>query len=366
MKKTTFTLFFIGVLMALTLASCSKESQDDIASSTKSVELKIAGLTAQTPETKAIGNETKTAYAATLSSATVIFYSGDNVYNTYTTSTSLTISDLENGHVFHGINKRATDVMVVGNKTVTETTITQIKAKTVSIEDEQGQAVTLVGASPLGAGSTTLHPDDGDDIVTLYEVNVEIAPLVARFEIKSIECSDLENFETLVLNRIGLFNFAEKVTLDGTISGPIITLGKYTGETGYTGNIFPISRPVGVSPEYPWYQFGVAAPWSFDNLGVAVLTPAAKSVTAGEDKVWAYNFIPEATTNIMLQMDEDSFVRTNGFTGTSGFEAGKIYQMEYTFKEENIGTFDPDAIVCAEVTVTVKKWDIVEVAPTFE
>lgn len=364
MKKRIFTLFFAGVLLAMTLSSCHKENNGTNAAATKSIELKIAGLTPTV--TKAIDDETKTAYAAALSSATVIFYSGDTVYDTFTTGTetdNITVADLEAGYVFHGIDNAATDVMVVGNRAVTGGTVSAIKAQTVSIAAEQGDGVTLVGEASLGGGQMTQHPEDGDQIITLVEAEVSIVPLVSRFEIRSIGCSDLgtDYTEGLVLNTIGLINFAENVTLGGTVSGNIITLGTYNP---YSGNIFPDPKPTDPKFEdYTWYQFGVDAGWSFDSLE-AELTSVANSVAAGEDKVWAYNFIPGSTTNIMLQLNENLFVRTSGFGVT--FEPGKIYQLDYTFKEENIGPFDRNAIVCAKVTVTVKEWQIVAVTPVFE
>lgn len=368
---------FLVTLAALSMAACS--NNDEIPGmnneGTKSVALRLDGLATST---KAVGDPQEAGKIA-LSNLTVYFTDGTNILKKETlNSESPAWSELTTtGHVFHQLPSAVNAIQIVGNsdgKTITEGTVTALKGSVLKAAGEQEFTnVTLFGEDTELTKTTA--DEHGDNV---YTATVDLKPLVARFEIGNIACTDMGTgpVSGFDLKVIGLMDFNSGVTLAGAASGTEYTLAN-------------VLEP-GSEPAEGKVIFGEAddeADWAWDKITGATNITDAIPWNPGEsgDKKFVYQFIPNKLANgkmAQVKLVLDNVVWTDGTNNPfnsivtakfqkggedlTAFEAGKIYTVDYKFKGENVGPWNPDDVKCVQINVTVTSWEIVALTPVFE
>lgn len=369
------TRFFAIAMAALSLAACSKENTENNGNvdGTKSVALRFEGLSTST---KAVGDP-QSAGQITLKNMTVYFTDGKNILKKEVlNSDSPAWAELTgDGYVFHQLPSTVSQIQIVGNsagKTITEGTVDALKASVLKAAGEQEFTnVTLFGED-IELTKTTAD-EHGDN---MYTATVDLKPLVARFEIGNIACTDMGEgpVSQFDLRVIGLMDFNSAVKLDGTVAGTEYTLGN-------------VLEP-GSEPAENKVVFGEAddeAGWAWDKIAGATNITDATPWNPGEGKKFVYQFIPNKLANgkmAQVKLVLDNVVWTDGTNNPfnsvvtakfqkdgqdlTAFEAGKIYTVDYQFKGENVGPWNPDDTKCVQINVTVASWEIVALTPVFE
>ena len=266
------------------------------------------------------------------------------------------------------------------------------------VEEGSDPAITSTKAKMTlyGTGELTeiANPDaTTDGVAVAYQATVSIKPIVSRIEVTGVSCTftttgtgDVVDYTSVTLKGIGLFDYYNTMSLDGT------TVTDYMDAT-------KIVKPSEEAPEggYIFLPTIETALWAYDYIK----TPDYTNVTMqGSGKVelkkgeanatFAYNFFPvtddvtsatdadKVLANIRLLVDatpasgtaqNNNYVVTTNFRNEAGTvikpEPGKIYQFAYDFDEENIRQeWDADTKI-VYVKVNVLEWDIVPVTPSF-
>lgn len=372
---------FLVTLAALSMAACS--NNDEIPGmnndGTKSVSLRLDGLATSS---RAIGDAQKAGQIA-LSNLTVYFTDGTNILAKKSLSTANTTEWAEltgAGHVFHQLPSAVSQIQIVGNstgKTITEGTVAALKASVLKAAGEQEFTnVTLFGEdTSLESQAPQASDDHTNDVL---KAEVPLSPLVARFEIGNIACTDLGTgpVKQFDLSVIGLMDFNSGVTLAGTASGTEYTLANVLepGSQAVQGKVI----------------FGEAdenADWAWDKISGATNITSPTSWNPGEsgDKKFVYQFIPNKLADgkmaqVKLVLDNVKWTdgTNNPFNSVvtakfqkdgvdlTEFQAGKIYTVDYQFRGENVGPWNPDDVKCVQINVTVANWEVVALTPVFE
>lgn len=370
------TRFFAIAMAALSLAACSKENTENNGNvdGTKSVALRFEGLSTST---KAVGDPQSAGQIA-LSNMTVYFTDGTNILKKEVlNSESPAWTELTGaGYVFHQLPSTVSQIQIVGNsagKTITEGTVAALKGSVLKAAGEQEFTnVTLFGED-IELTKTTAD-EHGDNV---YTATVDLKPLVARFEIGDIACTDLGEPTCPVsqfdLRVIGLMDFNSAVKLDGTAAGTEYTLAN-------------VLEP-GSSAEAGEVVFGEAneeAGWAWDKIeGVTIKDK--NDWNPETNRKFVYQFIPNKLADgrmAQIKLVLDNVVWTDGTNNPfnsvvtakfqkdgedlTAFEAGKIYTVRYQFNGEHIGPWNPDDTKCVKINVTVASWEIVALTPVFE
>lgn len=368
-------------LMGLCLISCSGESenvspvgpdgeQDVLVRIDYNGEIKGKSIT--DPST---GTEAEVLFNAVM----LVFCDESTVYKVVELTHG---SDMEevttDGKRVTGIDPQADNILVIGNhqaKEIDYSSVASIKASSLSATVEQNMSnVTLYGEGALRQNPTVSNG------VTVYRPEITIVPQVSRFEIGKISCSDLGNrYAGITLKSIGLTDFVTSRSLDGSSSSLLLKWGSVRDGV-YSGNIYePGTPPPGdgsIDPFYIWGDTPVIG-WSNDPIqgGVELRSPSDFYPT--DDKVFSYNFFPTAQfPSIRLELlDVESvnpnetidfrWVRTSGF-GNVTPELGNIYKVDLKFREENVGPWNPGDALIVEVSVSVRKWEIKMLDPSFD
>lgn len=372
---------FLVTLAALSMAACSNNDEMPGMNNdgTKSVSLRLDGLATSS---RAIGDAQKAGQIA-LSNLTVYFTDGTNILAKKSLSTANTAEWDEltgEGHVFHQLPSAVSQIQIVGNstgKTITEGTVAALKASVLKAAGEQEFTnVTLFGEdTSLESQAPQVSDDHTDDVL---KAEVPLSPLVARFEIGNIACTDLGTgpVKQFDLSVIGLMDFNSGVTLAGTASGTEYTLDNVLepGSQAVQGKVI----------------FGEAdenAGWAWDKISGATNITSSTPWNPGEsgDKKFVYQFIPNKITGnkmaqVKLVLDNVKWTdgTNNPFNSVvtakfqkdgvdlTAFQAGKIYTVDYQFRGENVGPWNPDDVKCVQINVTVANWEVVALTPVFE
>ena len=397
--------YLLVACAGLGLFACNTEDEVPAVDTgkTKSVVLKIEGVTPM-PTTKAIDAAT-TNTTMTLKDVKIVFYnqSDNKIYR---------IVELESGDadwasitgsgvVYHNLSQLVDAVLIVGNykgKAITWTDAGTIKSSKLDASGENTEPapsndskdyVTLFDDDKTLTISTTT-PDPDPEHAVLLDAVLTLKPLVARFEIGNIQCSNLNEalYASFRLEGIGLIDFNRKVDL-GTGIAELPRLG-ITVPTPSTAPYIlpPLTSPV-PSGQYAFGDELSEIAWSYEPIGNIVMddstdiyNPDLGAVTGGGK--YAFNFFPgnpAGTTrgfpniklilNNVTPLDPLVTVPFNNVTTISFAEtpltatAGHIYQINLIFKEVNIGPWDPTAVICVNVVVTVQPWTIHQLTPTY-
>ena len=371
---------FLVTLAALSMAACSNNDEMPGMNNdgTKSVSLRLDGLATSS---RAIG-DAQSAGKIALSNLTVYFTDGTNILAKKSLSTANAAEWAEltgEGHVFHQLPSAVSQIQIVGNstgKTITEGTVAALKASVLKAAGEQEFTnVTLFGEdTSLESQAPQVSDDHTDDVL---KAEVPLSPLVARFEIGNIACTDLGTgpVKQFDLSVIGLMDFNSGVTLAGTASGTEYTLDNVLepGSQAVQGKVI----------------FGEAdenAGWAWDKIsGATITTTTPWNPGVSGDKKFVYQFIPNKLANgkmaqVKLVLDNVKWTdgTNNPFNSVvtakfqkdgedlTAFQAGKIYTVDYQFRGENVGPWNPDDVKCVQINVTVANWEVVALTPVFE
>lgn len=399
-------------MAAMVFSSCSKEEggADISDKSLKSVTISLANVkaqaAAQTMGTRsALDKEIEGGTQVKLTNFQIFFSDGTNLYlgkaadgSPITHFFAGENMNTETSKSFHFLPASVNKVIVIGNVrdaegavitsgnssiTVTEGTSTEENTLknvlNLQIDKQQdAEELTLYG------DCTTLQPkqedhNSGDDAHAnpVYEAEVNIAPLVARIEVKNIACTDFGSYAEFKLEKFAFNNYYKSIEAN-------------------TKTLSEIERTK-ITPENVFDYFNAlektegTTPWHWEEFSNAVLAKSDK--TKVTDNPFYYHFFVDgkAFTGDKINGNETEgypqlLLKLTGYSGTnqSGtetplylatttlnsngtpiteFEAGKIYQVSFSFSEDNIS--QPDK--CIEVTVKVASWTIVpDVTVSFE
>lgn len=407
-----FNLMLAASMAAMVFSSCSKEEggADISDKSLKSVTISLANVkaqaAAQTMGTRsALDKEIEGGTQVKLTNFQIFFSDGTNLYlgkaadgSPITHFFAGENMNTETSKSFHFLPASVNKVIVIGNVrdaegavitsgnssiTVTEGTSTEENTLknvlNLQIDKQQdAEELTLYG------DCTTLQPkqedhNSGDDAHAnpVYEAEVNIAPLVARIEVKNIACTDFGSYAEFKLEKFAFNNYYKSIEAN-------------------TKTLSEIERTK-ITPENVFDYFNAlektegTTPWHWEEFSNAVLAKSDK--TKVTDNPFYYHFFVDgkAFTGDKINGNETEgypqlLLKLTGYSGTnqSGtetplylatttlnsngtpiteFEAGKIYQVSFSFSEDNIS--QPDK--CIEVTVKVASWTIVpDVTVSFE
>ena len=385
---------FIAAMAIAALVSCSNEKDDTIlTSSKKSVSISIANAVSSRAATlveatdaddvEAVGSEGQLLTAGTavvsaeLDDMTFLF-ANDNgeivqIKSAADSSTPEGVNDAEEYTLtFHNITEAATQIAVVrygdmqpldivGDNLETVRNEAANEAENAEVELDQ---ITLYGSSLLTANGTCTGEDG--HVYNLYTAKVDLAPLFARVEITYVECTDLGeatyNMATDTTVDPAAVKGYDEVTLKDIKFGADKYTYSFAANTILKGKYDPTVAEDPVRANYT-----ATRKYAFDATGAKNLawniaqqpafsdeTPLTMSVATH-----AYDY-SNATKNTTLTVV--------GLTGEDGavstFEAGNIYRLDLDFKEANLDNYGDG--ICVNVEVTVAKWVVNIVEPTFK
>ena len=230
-----------------------------------------------------------------------------------------------------------------------------------------------------------------DDVVYhVWKADVNVAPAFARFEVRSIKCTDLgdDNHDYVVDSE------GNKVLTDGNPTLNLTTYGfdelllksltlTYGGDD-YTAPDFGTQRLYG--------SYVPAADYTYlydTNTYEGTANRSAENTTANEytpkteNGAWSWNLAPGTFEALVLNIDAYAYdydidlggsrnfpLTVTGLSKTAGgntndgsvFEAGNIYYIDLVFTESNI--MDDEGI-CVDVVVTVNAWKVAQRYPIY-
>lgn len=231
-------------------------------------------------------------------------------------------------YTFHKLPETVQQVGVIalrGNTAPATLTAAEELWKT-ETKDAEVANIVVYGKSGQMAQNGTCTVDGID--YPFFEGKVRVAPAHTRLEVTSIQCTDLGQ------NEYGY----SKITLD-----------KMT--------------------------FGGADEQTLGN----VLASKDDVATAGENKVWSWNWLaPKAVANLVVDLTVEGKNYTvaipkktltiNGYNkegqAITEFAVENIYKLAIPFTESNIDS--TDAYICVDVEVTIAKWIVNTITPTFQ
>lgn len=378
----------------LGLFACSNEdvSTEVDNSADNSIVIKLDGLTTSRSIGDATTGNNNESVTTTLNDVAIVLSDGSTIYgvNTLTNSDSewAQLTTTASGYIIHQVSSHVREVHVIGNyaenqvlknwvestqATPSSSTVSAMKALVVKANTQQNfTKVTLFGedvALTSAAESHTGHTS------TTLEANVELKHLVSRIEIGNIQCTNLgTTYSELTLKYIGLLNYYNQITLDGTTPSVSMTLDNVLEPTPVNNN--PSEEKYSWNATYSDNEYS----WAWDKIADNTkLTTSSSAWNPNTDQKFVYQFIPNqiASKNFNVKLYLDATEKTGGATSafntvTASFgtqidaTAGKIYKVNFAFVEDNIGSWNPSEDICVKVKVTVQNWTIKVVTPTFE
>jgi hypothetical protein len=383
---------------ALVLTSCQNDGVQETTDTgaKKSVTVTIANIAAPAPATRATQSDfTPTSIpVADVADLTVYFLDGTTVVDSRALSSGDLVSttpdhptDVSREYTFHQIPETADDLVITNIAGATSAGLLTGTLGALELENYQGAytaatndapaalpEIPVWGESGAWTGPTTVS---GDDYPRYNAGEVTVAPQLARIEIGNIACLDLgsqfpdASGHYVRFGSLGLVNVGIHDTKVGTFGA--------TGVTNYP------NTPAGTTA---WNTAG----WNKDAItGTDKTLNGHKDVAANmetyNDEVFGFNVVPGAVPNIILEISgateneiegveipgtvnatDRFFVKSVGLTGVTGFEAGKIYQVDFEFNSKDVLPWDgQEDFICVDVTVVIPDWVIVdEVTPVFE
>lgn len=367
----TKNILFTALAALAVLVSCNKEETSPTGDNTpKSITIALGGTS---QGSRATGTPITTTTPVALSKAYVLFSNGINLVkfkgqggtDTYMDAfTDITQLKSTEGVTFHYLPAEVTEVIVVGNidQTTLETCVGEGKTNTKAALEAITR--TLAQESPANLNTLTLYgvstglvpqTDKDDEDHNYFKATVELKPLVARLEIRNVQCTDLgSEYTKLAISQIALANLYKQAPIKGTPASsnllPAVTAGyeEFFADNSATNGD------------------------TYDQVALEITDAQAKP-TVGAGQTLCYHVfggtIPEILARITKTDNNDAtsfgYIQTSGFTGltTPHFEAGKVYTVDLTFQEETVT--EPDT-KCIAVIVEVANWEVVPLTPTYD
>ena len=213
----------------------------------------------------------------------------------------------------------------------------------------------------------------GESLFHVWKAEVNVAPAFARFEVRSIKCTDLGalnadgNDATYDLDELKLnsltWNYTDK-TGNVEYAAPdfsAILYGVYTPAAGYTYKYDQNTCPAGSERSAEYKPTNGAWSWN-------VLPGEFKGLTVDID-AYAYDYQVSYETDesdrsfpLVVTGLESRDAEGNSTGEDNKFEAGNIYHIDLIFKQDNIKSKDG---ICVDVVVTVNPWKVVERYPIY-
>ena len=234
------------------------------------------------------------------------------------------------------------------------------------------ETMVLCGYSTLkDTGATHMV---GESLFHVWRAEVNVAPAFARFEVRSIKCTDLGalnadgNDATYDLDELKLksltWNYkttAGDVEYAAPADFSATLYGEYVPADGYT---YPYDKNTCTATERSAEYKPTNGAWSWN-----VLPGEFKGLTV-DIVAYAYDYqvsykadesdrkFPLVVTGLATSRDDKGNV-----TGEdNNFVAGNIYHIDLIFKQDNIKSQDG---ICVDVVVTVDPWKVVERYPIY-
>lgn len=415
-----------GLLTAASLAlvACSNESDPVMGgedNAPKKVVLKLEGISQGTKSTD--GNTTdegSNKHSVSLKDVAIFLYAdGGIIYE----AKEIGSDDDEwsnigtAGITFENVDPAVNKVMVIGNynnievnnnfgtaASLINTKAADLLGKTISLKSQNISALESDDATTstkavmtlFGKTENNIADSNGDGI---YEAAVSIKPIVSRLEVSKVSCkfvtpvgSGISQNATVVVNGIGLFDYYNTMTLDGTALTQLMDATM----------ILEPGTPSASDGKYVFLGDAADWNWAYDktensNYNNTLQGDGSEKTVEMTKKTsgsatFAYNFFPvtsgstidgtssaakdQVLANIRLRVKvtdgvesgKDYVVTTAFRDGTGSVVSpapGKIYQLEYAFETTNIREDWGDDKIKVNVTVTTVDWDIVAVTPSF-
>ena len=341
----------------LAMVACSKDDTASVLDTTKkSVSIDISN--ALTP-TKAVTNTAGATNVACTKAEDLVFgfcnASGNLV-------TALTVADAvqqaDGSYTFHALDQTISRVYVIangaGSNKITKANAPASYDIAHQLWNAQTPNVEWNEIIVFGHSSITHLKDGGEDVFCevegykypLFGATVTVVPNHARLEVSQIACSDLGT----KYNKIAL----KSLTFAGTFTE---VLGDPT--TGYV-------LDATASPAVTSLTAGAGKVWSW-NVKETVAPDLVVGIEALEGNGWT---IPSGTSHRTVTVADykapglyanTANVDSNGYI--EKFVPGEIYQLNLTFKEENM--HNDSNMLCVDVDVQIANWVVVPVTPVF-
>lgn len=313
-----------------------------------------------------------------LTAGTAEHVTGTTNVDTYAPGASSTV-DGKTQYVWHNVPAAVTSVAIVRDMTNDvlnaivpgETDLDDVKA----FADDDTNLNRSLDEIFLYGEDLVLDEDDDCAIVNgieyqYYLGEVRVAPLFARFEINSIQCTDLGDdngdgdVNTYGFDELTLTDLTWK-TAKGSYSIP---LSEFM-ETTMWGSYVPTTTVAGAD----------ANTWTGEGDRTNYLTTTMVEPTE-TTTVWAWNIMPTtfdsmkvkfnaaaydyalADKQVELDVIDISLDETATEDSNFAFEAEKIYRIDLAFVENNLGG---KAGLCVKVTVDIAEWEVKTVYPVF-
>ena len=380
----TFRIMCAAMVAAMTLASCQKEQAPED-KGLKSVEIKLNNVAVAT---KAVGGldydlEGKNIQ---LNSIQFFFSDGTTLYeakdinqgkaDVYFDADELVAM---NGNIkasFHFLPASVKKVIVLGNYTEKAVAKETDLDATLSIADYQDvENFPLYAEAPLSSFTVEEHTIDGSTAdYKLYKVNLDIYPLVSRFEITSIGCSlPTGSSKIMKVNKMAFADFYDKCSLrtgDGDLlrsvvleEEPIFNYFQKQMLTSKWNNDF-FNEVDGVQLEgnsHPVMELSVDNPYDDTDIAYNFFCKGAPSPTLLFDITTFQSAAYMAEKNGAPAFLYTKTYRLNSGDPVTIFEPGKIYRMDVRFAEDDL----THQAVCLDITLNVVKWTVNIVTPEF-
>ena len=349
MKKYLFAALALTALVA-----CSKDPVDDVlTSSQKSVTISIANLASDTRAvggaTTGVTNETKA--STELSRIHILFANQQGEI--------LRVEAITTGtQQYHLLPAQVTQIAAVGNVTSAPSIGENLSEyetlwKTEDVDAAYSDLVVYSGGKTLTpAGTCTVEGNEYNH----YTANVTVAPYMARIEVTQISCTNFgaqyNGFDAIGVTGMKLAGGAVTNVGDTANKPYTFTLGTFANDDAVS---------TGTTTNYVMKQT------------TDILKPT------GDGIVWSWNIVPQSTTDNTLTTSlyvsgwdyttsvpvREVIINSykNGLEDITAFAGGNIYRFGINFSYENIEAVDD--YLCADVTVTIQPWTIVETTVGF-
>lgn len=414
---------FVCAMALAAFVSCSKDEPTALETSKKSVSITIANAVSSTRAVDALTAED--VVMDTDGSVGKVLNAGQNVVSAeytdleflfankngeiveiHTPADAVVTSDNDDAEVhsltFHRVTEAATQIAVVKYGDMDELKVGDNLA---GIRDEAAdesknneivlEDITLYGASDIAWDGKSTCTVDGVNF-NLYTAAVDVAPLFARVEISGIECSDLgdatfgmaintidptvavKGYDELTLNNITFgthgkytYAFAEGTKLLGRYNGDITTNGGtrpdfedtriYAFDATAKSTLADVATATNADGKYTANNAATMLAWNIAPQAA----PSFTAATEDADEVISNPLVLSLSTHAydFTNATKDSSVTVKSL-GVEDFEAGNIYRLYLEFAESNIDNYNDG--LCVNVEVTVAKWVVNIVNPTFK
>lgn len=377
MKKYLFAALALTALVA-----CSKDPIDDVlTSSKKSVFISIANMASDTRAATTGGTTTGNgANVACANAGDLKFLFADKTgkilatkeWNPNAVQNQNTAGSTNEGVgndpntaqiAFHMLPEQVTQVAVIANYEDWEDLTTLEEAEAAWKTEDNVIASEINKIVAYGSSTLTRKPAPNDFIeiddhnYPAMTATVTINPYMSRIEIGHIGCTNLGT----LYSKIGLLGLS--------LAG-----GEFTeSHAGVNNKPYTISLGTSFTSDSDWTT-NAAYVLSSKHL----TTPNHDdNVVAPEDsKVWSWNILPQAISDLTLNMHvvgngytvqvPEKSVTISTYNGNLSpilsFAQGNIYKFNIDFAENNIDNVD---ILSVDVTVSIAKWVVNEVTPGF-